>query len=47
MSKIIIQSKEKADIIRKIYNMQYKECSVGYEFELNNDLRMALKDLSR
>ena len=42
MSKVIIQNKEKAEIIRQVYHLQYEEISSGYQFELNDDLRGAL-----
>jgi len=46
MSKVIIQNKEKAEIIKDVYHLQYEECSVGYEFELNDKLKEALEALS-
>jgi hypothetical protein len=46
MSKVIIQNKEKAEIIKNVYHLQHEECSLGYEFELNDKFREALEALS-
>lgn len=46
MSKVIIQNKEKAKIIKQVYHLRYEKCTNGYQFELNDELRKALKALS-